>query len=501
MTTRASQRKTVTTSGRKRAPASTAQKARPAGSTSPAPVPAGAPSGLRVRMYRVGFGDCFLISVPGADGPQHILVDCGVFKGTSGEGDIGTLEEAVANMVVETGGHLALIIMTHRHADHIIGFSRCRDQFAKLKVDAVWMPVWENEYEPNAQKFQVELTRVAGDMRVGLAAASPADQSDERHRQALRMVMNATGPLPAAGGGTNAASLNLLKTGLGVKPEYYAAGDRPALPDALAKTGLVAQILGPPPVKDMDLMKLMNLQKGVGQYLSARGVRDADDATLTPFAERWTVSGDQLPPSTFAEWGREKAGKSSGPRVRMQNAVKSAQPASLLEAAKTLDAFLNNQSLVVLFSFQEKHLLFAGDAQAGNWEHWLYDADAPDRVGSNPAGRAATEILSSLNFYKVGHHGSTNATPKAAVDALPDGLVAMCSTQAGVYGTAAQGTEVPRGPLLEQIEKKSSLVRSDQLVARLGGKTVPASPDVPGTIPTPKAGRFETGDCWIDYLF
>ena len=46
---------------------------------------------IRIRMYRVGFGDCFLLSIPTAKGQstdrqQHILVDCGVHS----RGDIGT---------------------------------------------------------------------------------------------------------------------------------------------------------------------------------------------------------------------------------------------------------------------------------------------------------------------------------------------------------------------------------------------------------------------------
>ena len=32
---------------------------------------------LRVRMYRVGFGDCFLLTFDGDEGPKHVLIDCG----------------------------------------------------------------------------------------------------------------------------------------------------------------------------------------------------------------------------------------------------------------------------------------------------------------------------------------------------------------------------------------------------------------------------------------
>src|SRR5258708_850831 len=38
----------------------------------------GGKANIRVRMYRIGFGDFFLLTVPGNDGPAHILIDCGV---------------------------------------------------------------------------------------------------------------------------------------------------------------------------------------------------------------------------------------------------------------------------------------------------------------------------------------------------------------------------------------------------------------------------------------
>jgi len=60
-------------------------------------------TGIRVRMYRVGFGDFFLVTIPGDPVPQHILIDCGVFKGTSQTGDIGSIEVAVQHMAEATG--------------------------------------------------------------------------------------------------------------------------------------------------------------------------------------------------------------------------------------------------------------------------------------------------------------------------------------------------------------------------------------------------------------
>src|SRR5450432_4221301 len=104
--------------------------------------PLGNEVGVRVRMYRVGFGDFFLLTFhQGKDNPVHVIVDCGVFKGTSGTGDLGSITEAVANMDRVTGHKVALIVVTHRHADHIAGFSRCASTFEALTPEAIWMSI------------------------------------------------------------------------------------------------------------------------------------------------------------------------------------------------------------------------------------------------------------------------------------------------------------------------------------------------------------------------
>ena len=478
--------------------------------------------GVRVRMYRVGFGDFFLITLVDANrDPLHIIVDCGVFKGTSQGGDINSIEAAVADMAQTTGGRLALIIMTHRHADHIAGFARCADIFKALNVDAVWMPIWESEYEPNAVKFQAELTRVALGLRQHLAALGA--QASEAQNTARKYMENATGELGVAGAaaaGSNAEALDLLKHGLkGVTPSYYKAGDAAKLPKALTDAGLTCQILGPPPVADMDLMKLMDLQKGVGQYLTEGHAGSAQK--FKPFGVEWELEPANEPtagqtefyaPDSFSEWcqDRRKLGaavteeQTLQARNSMEGVLQQSQPIAALTAAMQLNSFLNNQSLVVLFTFKGKNLLFVGDAQAGNWEHWLFATDTPDKIGTTMS-KAAQQILTSLDFYKVGHHGSGNATPKAAAEMMGvpgRKFAAMCSTQKDVYGTEnpndpTKGTEVPRIPLLAKLASESALVRSDQVAITVNGIEVKAA--VPAPLPSPLPGsRFEHGTLWVD---
>ena len=74
----------------------------------------------------------------------------------------------------------------------------------------------------------------------------------------------------------------------------------------------------------------------------------------------------------------------------------------------------------MLFKFAGKNLLFVGDAQAGSREHWLYKLDAPvkDPTKAGDITEDSRELLQTIDFYKVGHHGSTNATPIQVVEAL-----------------------------------------------------------------------------------
>jgi len=378
------------------------------------------------------------------------------------------------------------------------------------------MSFWETEYDPNEKKekkkslaseFQDELTSLALSMQSRLAMAGKADPETD---EILAMLQNATGvdhaefaatggsasaKKPGKGGGTNAASLVFLKSGLGLEPQYYVKGDKPKLPKALKDAGLTAQILGPPPTDAVDFMKLMDLKKGVGQYLGE--AEDGQATTFDPFGKSWYAKASDYPPSAFREMSRESK---NSPSAVMEAAIQAAQPSLLFTAAKTLDNFLNNQSLVVFFTFAGKRLLFAGDAQGGNWEYWMYGGTPEKAPSTDKIDKDSASILSDLDFYKVGHHGSTNATPISAVETMGGNFASMCSTQEDSFGSVANDSEVPRGPLLEALAKKSTLVRSDQYAITLSGSEVPAIKGAPKRLPTPKRGRFERGAIYIDYF-
>jgi len=499
-----SKTKTAHTATKKKAKTTSAKTKRSANRKPTAA--AGSASGLKVRMYRVGFGDFFLITVPTGEGKRYILIDCGVFKGTSGTGDLGSIEEAIDDLFETTGGELALVIMTHRHADHIAGFSKAAERFKEFKASMVWMPYWEqfNDAKDSPSNLQFEISELAFQLAMQFRG-----RTDETAQEALAQLWNATGIdfNAAATGGKklsgNALALDLLKNHLGKNGEnvrYYAAGDKPELPPELK--GLSAEILGPPPKDAKAFMALTDLKKGVGQYLDSTTSSDDGAKAIQPFRPQWVADPHH-------DYPREDAQGKAIEYQKIRKIVDTTQPDMLAAAAGKIETFLNNQSLVVLFTVADKNLLFVGDAQAGNWEHWLYKLDAPvkDPTKAGDLTEVSQQILQTIDFYKVGHHGSTNATPIAVVEALgkdhsANGFVAMCSTEAAVYGNPAKGSEVPRDPLIEALGKECALVRSDAFEITTTSKgLIKAAKGVDTNLPKPKAGQLTKENLYVEYSF
>jgi beta-lactamase superfamily II metal-dependent hydrolase len=440
-----------------------------AGQPAPAPQPPGpaasngGAAGLRVRMYRVGFGDFFLLTVPTGAGAKHILIDCGVHAK-----DLGSIQAAVAQMANDCGSELALVIMTHRHADHISGFGKCSDAFSKIAVGRVWMPWFEDPKNAAATAFQAGLTAMASGLQMRLAA-----RADEGSKQLADMAENITGGMAAAGGvSANQKALDVLHNGFKNKPDYdyYQAGDEPVLPQSLIGA-VSAQILGPP----IDPNLVSKMTNKTQQYLTDDD--PSDDAKVTPFSNAFRV--ESYPKEAFQFF----------PPDQIKKMIDDAQPDVLAAQAVAADNTLNNQSLVILFSVAGKNLLFAGDAQWGNWENFLYGG-AYGTPGHTELTARAQTLLGKIDFYKVGHHGSANATPKDAVAAMRHGCVGMCSTQIDAYN------EVPRGPLLQALGEKmdGQLARSDQVA-------VSSAPINPGAGLFPSKFKRPTGTLFIDYEF
>ncbi len=128
------------------------------------------------------------------------------------------------------------------------------------------------------------------------------------------------------------------------------------------------------------------------------------------------------------------------------------QAENLLSIVRSLDDQMNNTSVILLFEAGGKSLLFPGDAQ---YENWMYALSQP----------GIQERLARVDLYKVGHHGSLNATPKdlwngftaKGTKTKQGRLQSFLSTRDGVHGKEDHGTEVPRTTLVKALMKDSHL--------------------------------------------
>ena len=126
----------------------------------------------------------------------------------------------------------------------------------------------------------------------------------------------------------------------------------------------------------------------------------------------------------------------------------------MLAIVRRLDEALNNTSLILLFEVKGELLVFPGDAQIENWSHALFDA---------PNSAEIRKRLKRAAFYKVGHHGSLNATPKTLWNDFArknkakrrTRLFTMMSTRAKFHGDPNEDTEVPRETLVAALGELS----------------------------------------------
>ena len=114
-------------------------------------------SGVTVRMYRQGLGDCFLLAFPTSSPGQacYVLIDCGVIPGTENPQTIMT--DVAKDIEEATGGDIHLLVITHEHWDHVSGFCRPKKSSATYASITSGLPgpktpptSWHSTCEPNS---------------------------------------------------------------------------------------------------------------------------------------------------------------------------------------------------------------------------------------------------------------------------------------------------------------------------------------------------------------
>jgi len=356
------------------------------------------------------------------------LFDCGSVEAADGIPMSSIVDRIVRDVTDEDGvPRIDVVVCTHRHKDHVSGFGQ--EAWEKVEVKEVWMPWTEDTSDPEARrirdiqsKLALGLERTLAAKLTGLAAAGP---EREQFKRCQRIVENALSL-------SNDKAMKTLHNGFSGDPERRflpeVANERVVKTSALP--GVKVHVLGPSRSRDV--------------------IRDMDPPKGESFLRMRTVGQSEtgLPPAPFSHEFC-KPDYTGGKGTLAPDDLKEIQRAGELSdfaVAVALDKAVNGTSLMLVLEISGTYLLFPGDAQ---WGTWLAAMEDPEW----------REILGRVSFYKIGHHGSHNATPKKFVETiLPDGICAMASTL-----TRDVWKDIPRIPLLTAMAAKNvNVARSDQ---------------------------------------
>ena len=393
---------------------------------------------VQIRMYNVGFGDCFLLTLPGK---RTVLVDAGFHSQGKGEFAGNDLVDQIIEDVKAIKGEprIDVVIATHRHQDHVYAFNS--DRWEKLEVGEVWLP-W---VEDRSNKQAMRLWKKQQQFAMNLNAAIPTFALDAESRKSVEFMLWNAGVdnLPGFEAWSNAGALDCLHEGFARRdrgrPRFLPESETfPESFETAVLPGVRIHVLGPP--RDPKLIEELDPEADGETYraLALRGatagaVVDAI-ASAPPFNEDWRIPDSEIQPFPLQPDEVE----------RLDGLAKSADA---LFAAEKVDGMINSTSLVLMLEIGKARLLLPGDAEWGTWKRILDDEEA----------RA---LLRGATFFKVGHHGSHNATSKTLVEKiLPRGIPAMISTQ---EGEGNYRHNIPLTDLLTALTKREiHFVRSD----------------------------------------
>lgn len=401
-----------------------------------------APVSATMFAFNVGFGDCFLLRFQYDDNTRrHILIDFGSTRYPSNRPS--NFLTRVAKQIKELcGGKLDIIVATHRHKDHIYGFRTNKSGTAPGNVIAdcdptlILQPWTEHPDAPvdaTVSPDQLEESRAFAGALKNMSSFSAAIYKMAKADEKRGVFKPKTRAALSFLGENNIANKSAIKNllAMGESRRYLAFGQDPGTEDILP--GVKVEVLGPP-----------TLEQGP-QIARQRSRHEEEYWHLQAAASRGELAASQGRPAfpnhvakdipQWARWGRYRL-------RRMRENM-------LMPIVRRLDAQMNNTSLILLFTVGDKSLLFPGDAQ---WENWSYALSQPE----------VREKLKSVDVYKVGHHGSLNATPKSLWNllenkggaAMPDRLTSVMSTKHGVHGHS-HDTAVPRETLVEALTENT----------------------------------------------
>ncbi|MEY3443435.1 MAG: hypothetical protein RLZZ519_1716 [Bacteroidota bacterium] len=449
---------------------------------------------IKVRMYRHGFGDCFLVSFM-AEGSRcfSMLIDCGLKKNAANGNSL--INEVVTDLkreLVHEGSlepRLDVLVITHEHWDHLSAFLPTEDinHFKDFKIGQVWLPWTENPEDEEAVQINSRLRK--GAVALGLGAAKLAKVEEEESElmarfgggaaiakgrsdfhQQLNEVLGFYGfsvkevseneirfdPDGKVSIESQRAMENVIELGKSSNGILYLAPGS-EVNGAGLPSGIKVHVLGPP---RNSLIHKSNPSAGQNKetYFGF------ENGGLTGMVDGLLSMGLDNPNPTAPDPSRPfKQGRGMTVNEASQDSffqqhyfnpeekhrrIENSWLNVVGQFALQLDSATNNTSLVLAIELEKsgKILLFPGDAQVGSWLSW----HAYEWNSQGSQKRTTQELLERTVLYKVSHHGSHNATVKEKgleMMTHPD-LVAMIPEKEKSYNG------ILHQPLMEELDRR-----------------------------------------------
>jgi hypothetical protein len=422
-----------------------------------------------------------------------MLIDCGVHHQYPDREK--KMRLLVRDIAKATANHLHVVVVTHEHTDHLYGFKYGRKIFDDMKIDNLWLAWSEDPTNPIAKQLkQLYGMRI----RALTAAINQLKLQNKRLAGTLQRVLDFEFPdALVAATGRKAAQLEYLRTRSMKKlqkPEDYRRPEESPLTLPGVK-GVKVYVLGPP--KDVDwikrlekkselypeLMDMNEVTAFAAAALAAAGIDSLEDEDKQlfrhsrPFDKSLEISKDNARTQRFFRryYGFSRR-RGHGPKwCRIDTDWLTAAE----QLALDINGKTNNTSLVLAIELTEtqprKVLLFAADAQVGNWLSWhqlFWHGEGQD-------GETVTvaDLLRRTVLYKVGHHGSRNATlSRKGLEMMESAdLVAMIPVNQN-WANNKMRWEHPAERLLNRLKEKTKgrIIRTDDIPS---GNKRPKKPD------------------------
>lgn len=383
---------------------------------------------VRIRMYRHGLGDCFLLTFQRPNKPDfNMLIDCGILQFTKGEE--GIMRE-VAESIKANVAKLDVVAVTHEHADHISGFGWAKDIFDQITFDKVWLGWTDDEKHPKYEAMRARFRKQITGLKAALKIMESPDLKGLNQIKSLQPTVNALVNEFFADDILGAKNMSRSQIWEYIVKERGKDRCEFCIPGKVLTfdglEGVKFYILGPPENFELfDDKEPPANQKDSETYrrehrfaLADSIFAAAESSGMLNFDSHQPFDKDfRISIKDETEEGEVKNNPLFAKYYQPENSWKKIDESWLgviSELALHLDNFTNNTCLAFAIELVEsgKVLLFPGDAQFGNLSSWKDIVWKEKDKDGNPV--TTENLMERTVFYKVGHHGSHNATLKSS---------------------------------------------------------------------------------------